>query len=178
MAFAQKQDMKMEVEIVTSDDAYDIASFSQRSFYEAFEGQNSKENMDKFMINFSMQVLMDEVTSGNHTFFMVRKQGDVVGYIKLTNFKAPEDGVVDNSIELARIYVDQQVVGHGIGNKLMEKGLQFAKDQNYDEIWLGVWEHNYNAQAFYKKWGFERFGEHVFMLGDDPQIDWLLKRKV
>ena len=170
--------MTIEVKAGTSDDAFDIASFSQKSFYESFADQNSKEDMDKFMLNFSMEVLMAEVTSGLHTFFVARKDGRIAGYIKLTDLNDPEEGVVDNSIELARIYVDQQVLGHGIGGLLMQKGLEFAKDKKFEEIWLGVWEHNYNAQAFYKKWGFERFSEHVFMLGDDAQNDWLLKRKV
>ena len=170
--------MLIEVEAATSDDAFAIASFSQKSFYESFADQNSKENMDKFMENFSMDVLMTEVTSGLHTFFVARKDGEIAGYIKLTSLKDPEEGVADNSIELARIYVDQQVLGYGIGGLLMQKGLEFAKGKNFEEIWLGVWEHNYPAQTFYKKWGFERFGEHVFMLGDDAQNDWLLKRRL
>ena len=43
-------------------------------------------------------------------------------------------------------------------------------------MFLGVWEHNPRAQAFYRKWGFERVGEHVFQMGDDPQIDWWMVR--
>jgi ribosomal protein S18 acetylase RimI-like enzyme len=43
-------------------------------------------------------------------------------------------------------------------------------------MWLGVWEKNFRAQKFYEKWGFEKFSEHVFLMGDDPQIDWLLKK--
>jgi diamine N-acetyltransferase len=41
-----------------------------------------------------------------------------------------------------------------------------------------VWERNFNAQAFYAKWGFEKFSEHTFWMGDDPQTDWLLKKKL
>ena len=170
--------MIIEVSTATVDESLDIASFSQKSFYDSFSEQNSKENMDKFMVNFSVDVLSAEVTSGFHTFFVARKDGIIVGYAKLSNFNNKEEGVVENAIELARIYVDQEVLGHGIGGMLMKKGLEFAKEQCFDEIWLGVWEHNYIAQAFYKKWGFERFSEHIFMLGDDPQNDWLLKRKV
>ena len=32
------------------------------------------------------------------------------------------------------------------------------------------------AVAFYRKWGFEVVGEHLFMLGDDPQRDLLMRR--
>jgi ribosomal protein S18 acetylase RimI-like enzyme len=53
-----------------------------------------------------------------------------------------------------------------------------AREKNKQLIWLGVWEHNERALAFYLKWGFERFGEHIFMLGDDTQTDWLMKKEL
>jgi ribosomal protein S18 acetylase RimI-like enzyme len=45
-------------------------------------------------------------------------------------------------------------------------------------IWLGVWEHNEHAISFYKKFGFEQFGDHIFMLGNDAQTDLLLKKNL
>jgi ribosomal protein S18 acetylase RimI-like enzyme len=68
--------------------------------------------------------------------------------------------------------------GKKIGVKLIELALSYAQHHKFDWIWLGVWEFNYRAQAFYKKFGFERFSQHVFQVGDDPQIDWLLKKKL
>jgi ribosomal protein S18 acetylase RimI-like enzyme len=47
-----------------------------------------------------------------------------------------------------------------------------------DNIWLGVWEHNHQAIKFYTTWGFEKFGDHLFLLGDDPQTDWLMKKEL
>jgi len=43
-------------------------------------------------------------------------------------------------------------------------------------VWLGVWEHNPRAIAFYRKWGFEAVGEHVFVVGTDPQRDLVMTR--
>jgi GNAT superfamily N-acetyltransferase len=43
-------------------------------------------------------------------------------------------------------------------------------------MWLGVWERNPRAVAFYRKYGFTRVGEHTFMLGADAQTDWVLAR--
>jgi diamine N-acetyltransferase len=60
----------------------------------------------------------------------------------------------------------------------MEKSLAIAKELKKDIVWLGVWEHNQRAIDFYTKWGFEKFGTHVFQLGDDPQTDWLMKKNV
>ncbi len=53
----------------------------------------------------------------------------------------------------------------------------FAKRGN-DVVWLGVWEHNPRAIAFYKKIGFREVGSHVFPLGTDPQRDLIFMRKL
>ena len=47
-----------------------------------------------------------------------------------------------------------------------------------DVIWLGVWEHNPRAIAFYHKWGFKQVGTQTFHLGDDLQTDWVMARPV
>ena len=43
-------------------------------------------------------------------------------------------------------------------------------------VWLGVWERNARAQAFYGKYGFRPVGTHVFMFGDEPQTDEIWMR--
>jgi diamine N-acetyltransferase len=53
-----------------------------------------------------------------------------------------------------------------------------AKENGFDLIWLGVWEHNVRAQAFYKHMGFEKFSSHIFMVGNDPQTDFLMKKNL
>ena len=112
-----------------------------------------------------------------------------IGHFDLAakHFPSPEACIVndevknelgENTIELQRLYIDTACHGKQIGKHLMEKALIYARENRYDWIWLGVWERNFNAQHFYAKWGFEKFGEHVFQMGDDPQIDWLLKKKL
>jgi ribosomal protein S18 acetylase RimI-like enzyme len=46
------------------------------------------------------------------------------------------------------------------------------------ELWLGVWERNLRALAFYRKWRFDVVGEQIFELGDDPQRDLTMRRDV
>jgi ribosomal protein S18 acetylase RimI-like enzyme len=60
----------------------------------------------------------------------------------------------------------------------MSTCLHHAKEHGHDRVWLGVWELNARAIAFYEKWGFEKFGEHVFMLGTDPQTDFMMRKKL
>jgi ribosomal protein S18 acetylase RimI-like enzyme len=61
---------------------------------------------------------------------------------------------------------------------LMQHALNLAADLKVDWIWLGVWEKNPKAQKFYEQWGFERFSEHIFQMGEESQTDWLMKKKI
>jgi len=56
--------------------------------------------------------------------------------------------------------------------------LAIAAKEGFKTVWLGVWEHNPKAIAFYEKWGFEKFGAHSFMLGTDAQTDLLMKKNL
>jgi ribosomal protein S18 acetylase RimI-like enzyme len=74
--------------------------------------------------------------------------------------------------------VDQAAVGSGIGAALMRAVLDAARRNGRKTLWLGVWERNARAIAFYERWGFEVVGEHVFRLGSDEQTDLIMERAV
>jgi ribosomal protein S18 acetylase RimI-like enzyme len=101
-----------------------------------------------------------------------------VGYAKVIINKAIETLKEQSGLEIERIYVDRDFHGKHIGKQLLDKCFETARMNGVHVVWLGVWEHNPKALAFYKKWGFEKFGEHVFMLGNDAQTDWLMKKSV
>ena len=86
------------------------------------------------------------------------------------------EGVGGKAIELERLYAVQHYIGRQVGKKLMEECVDRAVKMGYQTIWLGVWEKNIRAIKFYEKNGFRKFGEHVFMLGNDAQNDWLMKK--
>jgi ribosomal protein S18 acetylase RimI-like enzyme len=169
----------VSVRLATREDAGFIADISRRTFYETFAVHNTKENMDKFMNEqFSQKMLMDEVGYPQNIFFIASLGGEPVGYVKMSESGSPPElGDVD-AIEIVRIYTEQKTIGKGVGKELMLKCFEIAKQKNKNSIWLGVWEHNAKAIAFYKKFGFEKFGTHLFMLGDDAQTDFLMKKDI
>ena len=69
-------------------------------------------------------------------------------------------------------------LGTGVGQQLMRQCIFIAKELKKEIIWLGVWKKNPRAIAFYTKWGFEKFSEQDFLLGNDLQKDWLLMKKL
>lgn len=165
------------IRLASTDDKELIADLSRRTFYDSFALQNTKEDMDKFMNGqFTREELMKEVGAEGNVFLLAYINEEVVGYAKLREGeKRPELGNIP-SIEIARIYAIQTSIGKGIGSALMKKCIEVAKEMNRQVIWLGVWQFNQLAIDFYIKWGFEIFGEHDFVLGNDVQKDWLMKK--
>lgn len=171
--------MDLTVQRATSADAHDIAVLSRQTFYDAFAGFNSKEDMEKFMNDsFSIEKLVAEFIDPRHIFFTALLNKKLVGYAKITESENPDQLANANAIELGRLYAAKESIGQGVGKALMAESIRTAGLKGKEWIWLGVWEKNERAISFYKKFGFEKFGEHDFVLGDDVQTDWLMKRKI
>jgi ribosomal protein S18 acetylase RimI-like enzyme len=75
------------------------------------------------------------------------------------------------ALDLQRIYVLNEYKQRHIGKLLLEKAIRIAQDEGATYLWLGVWEHNTKAIAFYLKQGFVVSGTHHFILGSDTQTD-------
>ncbi len=167
------------IRVATREDAALIADLSRITFYETFASQNTMENMDKFMEQqFSREKLMKEVGADHNIFLLAEVDGEAVGYARMRESPDPNGLNELPSIELARIYSVQSRIGRGVGSALMQRCIQAAIQDNKKSIWLGVWEKNLHAISFYERWGFEKFSEHEFILGDDVQTDWLMKKKL
>ena len=167
------------IRFATSDDAELIADLSRRTFHETFGYVNTRENMDKFMNEqFTRETLINEVTEPGNTFLLAFDEDTPVGYARMREGKKFPEFENKDSIEIARIYSVNSYLGTGVGQQLMRQCVFIAKELKKEIIWLGVWEKNPRAIAFYTKWGFEKFSEQDFLLGNDLQKDWLLMKRL
>jgi diamine N-acetyltransferase len=165
------------VRIATWKDAELIADMSRQTFYDSFAKENTKEDMDKFMNEqFTKESLMKEVGAERNIFLLAYEGDEPVGYVRMRENNIPPELNTDKAIEVARIYAVQTAIGKGVGSLLLQKCIDIAKGKKHHTIWLGVWEHNQRAIDFYTRWGFERFADHEFILGNDVQKDWLMKK--
>lgn len=153
-----------------------LQKISRETFFETYSKLNTEENMKKYLEeNFALETLTTELDNSNSEFYFALRGGDVIGYLKL-NFGASQTDLKDNkSVEIERIYVLRAFHGNNVGHMLYEKAIQVAKQIKADYVWLGVWEENAKAIAFYKKHGFVEFDKHIFKLGDDEQTDFMMK---
>lgn len=170
--------MKLFIRHATPSDVALIADISRQSFYDTFAADNTKEDMDKFLAEqFTRDALMMEVGMKEHVFLLAYADDTIAGYVKLSNRKRPLE-IKENAIEIARIYVLKDFIGKGVGKLLMEAAIEEGVKMNKEVVWLCVWERNKRAIDFYISWGFEKFGECDFVLGNDVQKDWMMKKDI
>ena len=170
----------IRMRIAGVEDAALVADLSRKTFYETFAPVNTEENMRLYMEEqFTREMQMAEVGAPGRTFILAYAGEELVGYASLRETsEKPRELEGEKAIEIVQLYSEQRMIGKGIGRALMQACLDLAREQGCDWVWLGVWEHNTRAQAFYTKWGFERFGEHIFIVGLDAQTDWWMRKKL
>ncbi len=163
------------------EDAQLLAELGARTFSETFaaDKRNRPEDIAAYLASsFGQAQQAGELTDSHSTFLIAEVEGVAVGYAKLCAGRAPDGVTGEKPIELVRLYVSQEWLGRGIGAALMRACIVEAKRKGYRTLWLGVWEYNHRARAFYRKWEFHDAGQHIFQLGDDPQTDILMERSV
>ncbi len=170
--------MSIFIRHATTGDAALIADLSRQTFYDTFAAQNRPEDMALFLEQqFTRDALMEEVGAPGNTFLLAYDGAEVAGYARLREGAAPLGGNVA-ALEIARLYVVKSSIGKGVGKVLMQACINMAKEKGKKMVWLGVWENNERAIAFYTQWGFEKFSEQPFVLGYDVQTDWLMKKDI
>jgi ribosomal protein S18 acetylase RimI-like enzyme len=160
-------------------DAGLLAELGARTFSETFAVDNSPEDMADYLVTaFSHAQQAAELADPNSVFLIAETDGVAVGYAMLRSGSSLDEVTGAKPIELVRLYVAQSSLGSGVGAALMQACINEARQQGYKTLWLGVWERNARAQAFYRKWNFEEIGTHIFQLGNDPQTDILMQRAI
>ncbi len=171
--------MNLTIRRAAEDDAVLIADISRQTFYNTFAPLNTKADMDIFMnVQFTRGRLMLEVGQPENIFLLAYNNDEVAGYAKLRDKRLPQKIGSSNALEIARLYAMPHMIGKGVGKLLMEKSLEIALEKKKDTVWLGVWKQNEKAINFYKAWGFTIFDECDFVLGNDLQKDWLMKKSL
>lgn len=170
--------MNITIKEATKEDAALIADLSRQTFYDTFAADNTKEDMNKFLDEqFTRDGLIAEVGSEGNIFLLAYADDAVAGYARLRNKSILSLGT-DNAIEIARIYAATNMISKGVGSALMKACIDIARRMQKEIIWLGVWEKNQRAIDFYIKFGFQKFADSDFLLGNDLQKDWLMKKQL
>ena len=167
--------VKYAIKEVLADNIRELQQISRQTFLETFGSQDRAEDMREFLDTaYAEEKLKDEVENANSSFYFLTVDNKVAGYLKVNEGDAQTEQVVPNALEVERIYLKQDFQHQGLGLVLIKLAEKIAKEKDKDNMWLGVWEKNYQAQTFYEKDGFKRVSQHTFVVGEDPQTDLIL----
>jgi diamine N-acetyltransferase len=177
--------MTIHVRPATVADAPRLSRLGAATFRETFEGENTPEDIARYLADaFTPARQAAEIADPAGTVLLAESrapsvgeaEAELVGYAHLLSGRAPAAVHGPAPLELKRLYVARAWHGRGVAQALMDAALAAARARGAGTLWLGVWERNPRAVAFYAKYGFTRVGEHTFVLGADAQTDWLLAR--
>ncbi len=164
--------MTIRITKCTLDDLLLLQEISIETFNDTFKEQNTPENMNAYLERaFTVEQLKKELSNESSEFFFVFFNDEIAGYLKVNVNEAQTEDMGDESLEVERIYIKSHFQKHGLGKYLLNRAIEMAKGRNKTKIWLGVWEKNENAIAFYQKMGFIQTGDHSFFMGDEEQTD-------
>ncbi|MED3550068.1 N-acetyltransferase [Cytobacillus praedii] len=169
--------MTIKTRKCSPDDLGNLQEISLETFNDTFKHQNAQENMKAYLERaFNLKQLEKEVGNPFSEFLFVYFNSEIAGYLKVNTGDAQTEEMGNESLEIERIYIKNKFQKHGLGKYLLNKAMEIAMERKKKNIWLGVWEKNENAIAFYKKMGFVQTGAHSFYMGDEEQIDFLMAK--
>jgi diamine N-acetyltransferase len=160
-------------------DASLLAELGRKTFVDTFAKDNRPEDMALYIEQtFGVERQLEEIQDPRRRIAIAWIGTTAVGFYHL--LLGPPDPAVKGAkpIEILRLYVDSKWHGKGVAAALMERCIEVGRREGFATIWLGVWERNFRAQAFYRKFSFEVVGAHGFTLGTDKQTDLVMARAI
>ncbi|MEZ4884939.1 MAG: GNAT family N-acetyltransferase [Chitinophagales bacterium] len=162
---------------LTLEDVGELTKISRSTFFNTFSEQNTPANMQEYLdLAFNEKRLASELNNQNSTYYFAKVGRETVGYAKINWGMAQTDLKENDGMELERIYVLKKYQGKKVGKKLLTHIIEIAENKGMTYLWLGVWEKNEKAIQFYKHFGFTICGSHPFQVGNELQVDYIMKR--
>ena len=150
-----------EIRRATVADAAALAEFGARTFYETFAADNTPEDMQQAP---RLGVASGAAARRNPGCGSRHAAGGDTDW-RARGFRAAARGArrrpaccARGRVELWRFYVDKPWQGQGVARDAHGGRGEAARARGAHELWLGVWERNERAQAFYRKCGFREGG--------------------
>lgn len=164
--------MSFTVRKATISDINIISALGIATCYEAYFELDPSNDLAEYCVNFfGLEQLKTELEDTNSTFLIAELNGKAIGYAKLREGKKIECLQDKKAIEIQRIYFLEKMKRKGFGKKLIEKCFEIGKTKGYETVWLGVWDKNLAAQAFYKKIGMKNVGLTDFSDGKNEFLN-------
>ena len=171
--------MSIHLQKITKNNVQDLQEVSIQTFTETFKDNNSEKSLNDYLITaYELTKLEKELENPHSEFYFAYFNNELAGYLKININDAQSEKMGENALEVERIYIKKSFKRRGIGRHLIETAEQLAKKYQKNLMWLGVWEYNPKAIAFYETLGFKVIGAHSFFMGEEEQTDLIMSKQL
>jgi ribosomal protein S18 acetylase RimI-like enzyme len=169
--------MTPTIRLARPNDATALAELAARTFRDTFGADNRTDDLALHLTSAYGPAQQARELADPDIITLVAEDGGIfVAFAQLRRGAPPASVVGPAPIELWRFYLAADWHGRGFAQQLMAEVAAAAQHASAATLWLGVWERNPRAIAFYRKAGFADVGAHVFVVGTDPQTDRIMTR--
>ena len=171
--------MSIHLQKITKNNVQDLQEVSIQTFTETFKDNNSEKSLNDYLNTaHELTKLEKELENPHSEFYFAYFNNELAGYLKININDAQSEKMGENALEVERIYIKKSFKRRGIGRHLIETAEQLAKKYQKNLMWLGVWEYNPKAIAFYETLGFKVIGAHSFFMGEEEQTDLIMSKQL
>jgi ribosomal protein S18 acetylase RimI-like enzyme len=161
------------------EDAAALAELATRTFRDAYADNTDPDDMASHLSSrYSERLQHQEICNPSVEVLLAEHEGRLIAYAMIRDGEFPSCITEPSPIELWRFYVDAPWHGRGVAQTLMAAVKDAARRREARTVWLGVWEHNPKAQAFYRKCGFRVIGTQICVIGADAQTDIVMAHEL
>ncbi len=156
-----------------------LRDFAEQTFRITYAAQNDPRAFQDYCAEaFSLEQLRAELEHPHSEYYFACRGNERVAYLKFNFDRHPPEIGSQRTLQIQRIYIDRSCQGQGLGRQLLDFAHHRAAEAGLDWVWLSVWKKAPATVTFYERCGFKICGEEVFPLANDPQEDWLMRRRV
>ncbi|KQV60983.1 hypothetical protein ASC95_06070 [Pelomonas sp. Root1217] len=156
----------------TPEDAAALAAFGAQAFADTYrELSDAQEIADYVAEHFQPEVMAGVILDTTCTVLLAWVDEQLAGYAIVKVEPAPDCVAGPAPIHLWRIYLGEGFIGRGLGAALMHEVHAVARRRGAQTLWLGVYDRNVRAVAFYERFGFAQVGGQEFLFGGQIYID-------
>ena len=137
-----------------------------------------RDTLTEFKANKPGTVYYDETT--DQLFELFQKPGSIY-YVALMDDEIvggggiyPSDGLPNGTCELVKMYLLPEARGIGLGKKIIEECLAFAKENGYSQVYIESMPELENALKVYEKFGFKYISAPLGNTGHHGCEKWML----
>lgn len=163
----------------TATDTAALSALATTAFRDTYSLIDDAQDVEDHIAEyFPVDILAAQMRDRASTFLLMESPAGLIGYAQLKRSPVPPCVTGPAPLELARLYLRKQEIGKGLGARLMRAVHDEAHAMGYQTLWLGVYDRNLRAIAFYRKCGFVEVGHKQFKFGKQLVIDPIMATPV